>query len=122
MMERMADMLAQVDLFHDVPRACLWSLAGEGRLRTFPAGSHLTHQGDAATALYVILGGRVRVERRHPHMAEAIAMLERGPGEVVGARGVLDRAPRLDSAVAVTDTETLELSAASLALAVVDYP
>jgi CRP-like cAMP-binding protein len=122
MMQRMTDILTQVDLFHEVPRACLRSLVGDGRVRTFAAGSHLTHQGDPAEALYVILGGRVRVERQHPHMAEPVAMLERGPGEVVGAQGVLDRAPRPDSAVAATETEVLELSAASLALAVVDYP
>lgn len=53
----MTDILAEVDLFQGLPREGLRQLAKQSLLRSYPAGAFLTHQGDAAMSMHVILSG-----------------------------------------------------------------
>lgn len=122
MLYQVAGVLTNVDVFADIPLDVLTRLAEEGRLRRFVAGERLYVRGSVARSLHVILRGRARLERRHEELATPVALLELGPGEVAGAYGVLDGALRRDDAVTLEETETLELSAASLALLMVQYP
>lgn len=71
--------------------------------RRLAAGDVLFEQGDASDAAYFVVGGRLRVTRRHEdgHI-EPLADL--GRGAVVGELGLLDRAPRSANVRAVRDT------------------
>lgn len=79
-------------------------------------------QGDRAATLYVIVSGRVRVERGHPALAEPVVLAELGPGQVAGETGVLDGEPRPVTVVALERTEALEIDVATLSQTLVRYP
>ena len=89
-------------------------LATHGRKRLFTAGTPLMKQGDQSTAAYLLVKGRVKVERRESEAENALALAELGPGELVGEMGVLSHAPRSATVTAMEDLETLELTADAL--------
>src|SRR2546430_1715263 len=118
----MLDILSQVRLFEGIPLDGLSRLAKRGKRRSFPAGGRLMRQGQASRSLHVILRGRVRVERTHQDLTEPLTLSELGPGAVVGEMGVLDGEPRSATVTALEDTETLEVTRAAVAQAVLAYP
>src|SRR5690349_8943792 len=108
--------LSQIELFRGIPLEALARLAEYGQLCSFQAGEPLMRQGDRSEALHVILKGRVRVERQNPSHDEPLVLAEFLPGDVVGEMGVLEGAPRSATVSALEETETLGLSAATLAV------
>lgn len=118
----MPDPLSKVTLFAGISLDGLSALARQGVHHTFPAGRELMRQGDVSETMYIILSGRVRVERSHPALAMPLVLEEMGPGEVVGEMGVVDRMPRSATVTAMEDTETLELGALALMETLAQYP
>jgi CRP-like cAMP-binding protein len=114
--------LANVDIFQDFPSAGLDWLADHGRRQRFAPSEVLVRQGEVSGVMYVIVRGRVRRERSHPELSEPVAVLELGPGESVGERGVLDLTPSRESVTAIEPTDTLALSALVLAEMMLRYP
>ena len=114
--------ISQVVLFREVPAEGLMYLAEQGQPRTVRAGSQLMQQGDVGDSMYVIVKGRVRVERDHPQLTEPLVLAELGPGEVVGEMGLLDGEPRSASVTAIEETETVELSGTALAQMMLRFP
>jgi len=80
------------------------------------------HQGEVGDVMYMILEGRVRVQRSHPDLTEPLILADLGVGEIVGEMGLLDGSPRSATVVAVEETEAMELTAAQLSQMVVKYP
>jgi signal transduction histidine kinase len=101
----------------DPLRGGLVRLAMVGTKRSFRAGDVLMRQGDPSDALYIVLSGRVRVERAFPELAEPVLLAEVGPEEVLGEMGVLENAPRSATVRALEDTETIEVAARAPVLA-----
>ena len=64
----------------------------------------------------------MRVTRSHPQILRPVVLAELGSRDVVGEMGVLDREPRSASVTALTEVETLELDAPTLAQVVLDHP
>jgi CRP-like cAMP-binding protein len=114
--------LANVDVFQDFPPAGLDWLVAHGHQQHFAPGTALLRQGEVSGVMYVIVRGRVRRERSHPVLSEPVAVLELGPGESVGERGVLDSIPSPESVFAIEPTDTLALSALVLAETMLRYP
>lgn len=76
-------------------------------LTRLEAGEHLFTQGDESDAAYIVVSGRLRVDREGP----TPRMLgEVGRGDVVGETGLLDNAPRSASIRAVRDSTLARLS------------
>lgn len=75
------------------------------RPRMFKAGEALLNEGQVAGATHIIVEGRVQVRR------QGVTLREFGPGEGVGAFGMLSREPEGVLAVALEKTQTLELRA-----------
>jgi CRP-like cAMP-binding protein len=118
----MLDALSQADLFEGIPLDGLARLARSGIKRIFPMGNVLMRQGDVSETMYVILKGRVQVERSHPQLSEAITLAVLGPGEVVGEMGLLDHEPRSATVTAIEDVEAMELDDLALAQTILQYP
>jgi len=59
--------------------------------------------------MYLILAGKVVIERIHEGTGETIHIAERGPGDHVGEMALLDNAPRSADAVTRTDCDLLML-------------
>lgn len=118
----MPSILSEVEMFKTIPAAGLAELEQRGQIRTFGARRALMRQEDPGRCMYVVIKGRVRIERGHPQLKEPIVLAELGPGEVVGEAGLLDDAPRSATVTAVDETEALELDATALAQLVIQFP
>ena len=117
----MATILSRVELFRPLPEEAQEALAARGARRRFAQGAVLMRQGDPSLSLYVILSGRVCVERT-TESGTSLTLAELGPDELVGEMGVLDGEPRTATVTALADTETLELQASALAIALLESP
>ena len=118
----MAVMLDPVGLFQGTSPEARRTLSERGRLRTFEAGDILMRQGEESDAMYVILSGRVRVERDAPGQSEPALLAELGANEVVGEIGVLDGGARTATVTALEQTRTLELHRTLLSVVLLQYP
>jgi NTE family protein len=118
----MAVMLDPVGLFQGTSPEARRTLSERGRLRTFEAGEVLMRQGQEADAMYVILSGRVRVERDAPGQPAPALLAELGANDVVGEIGVLDGGARTATVTAIEQTRTLELHRTLLAVVLIQYP
>jgi hypothetical protein len=76
----------------------------------FAAGSTILHQGEAATALYIIEAGKVTVERSD---APGVLLAELGPGEFFGEMAILQEQPHSANVVAKTAVRALRVDAAA---------
>jgi CRP/FNR family cyclic AMP-dependent transcriptional regulator len=115
-------LLRRVDLFLGLPCEGHASLAAQANERAFGAGAVLIEQGAVHPWMYVIVSGRVLVERAHRDLTGPLLLAECGPGDVVGEADVLDLESRREGARAVEATATLELSAAAVAGALLEHP
>jgi CRP/FNR family cyclic AMP-dependent transcriptional regulator len=103
-----AAFLAGVPLFASLAEQERLALAEACRVRTFPPGEALFHQGDAGHALYILRSGQVKIVRLAPGGTETILAI-RGAGECVGALSLVDGEPRATAAVALEEVEALVL-------------
>ena len=82
----------------------------------------MMQQGEVSDCMHIILSGRVLIERVHPALPQPILLANIGPGDIVGEMGLLDGEPRSATVTAAEDTQTLELSSAALAQALLEAP
>ncbi len=87
------------DLVGDLAR-----LVGPGARFSYEAGKTILTEGRAGVLMYVVLRGRVAI-RVGGSLVEAV-----GPGSVFGEMALVDRSPRLASAVAESDCELLAIN------------
>ena len=95
--------LKSAPVFERVAGEDLWPLARLAEVRSFEAGTRVFGQGDLGDALYVVLTGRVAIERRGRRLGEL------GPGEAFGEMALLDAEPRSADAVAVESSDLLSI-------------
>lgn len=111
-----------LDMFKGASQDALARVAQHSERRSFAKGETLMRQGEASRYVYVIVTGRVRVDRTHPLLPEPFVLADLGPGEIVGEMGVLDGEARSATVVATEDTETVELGATALAVILLQFP
>jgi Cyclic nucleotide-binding domain len=70
--------------------------AAQPEIRRLRAGDHLTRQGEQADDLFVLLDGVLRVD------VDGSALVEIGPGAVLGERAILETGHRTASLIAAT--------------------
>ena len=83
------DLLATVPLFANLTSDDLRSIVGAGRTMTLEPGLPVFYEGDASDGLYIVLGGRVRVYKRHDDGTE-VDLLTLGTGEYFGELALID--------------------------------
>jgi len=79
-------------------------------------------QDDPAECIYIILSGRVRVERANQPDQPAVALAELGAGEMVGELEILDQTPRSATVVCLERVGALEAAAAALSTLAAEFP
>ena len=97
-------LLARAPVFSALSPELLDPILASGDEQAFPPGETIVRQGDPGDDLYVILEGRVRVERG----GRVLELL--GQGEFFGEVAVLDGRPRSADVVAESAVLTLRLS------------
>ena len=107
-----AALLRQVPLFAALDDELREAIALRTRRRTFEAGQALFHEGDPGHTLYVILSGRVNVQRVTPS-GEVLHIADRGPGEFVGEMALIDGKPRMADVVTAEACDLLMVDRAA---------
>lgn len=72
--------------------------------------------------MYLMVEGRVRVERAVPSLPRPLHIADVGPGEVVGEMGILSGVARSATVIALTDIVVVELSHDDTLRALVGVP
>jgi len=101
--------LAKVGLFAGMNPKHKKGIAGISTERNFKPGDYLMKQGEAGIGLFIILSGKVRVEKTDAS-GRKIEIAENGPGDIMGEMAVFDGSPRSASVAAVVDTTCLVLA------------
>jgi CRP/FNR family transcriptional regulator, cyclic AMP receptor protein len=104
----MESLLRQVPLFTGLDEESLRLLSRRSRRRRFASGHTLFCQGDPGHTLYVVIAGRVNIERLTAS-GERLHITHRLAGEVFGEMAVIDGKPRMADAVTAGETELLML-------------
>jgi hypothetical protein len=86
-----------------VPQIVLEQLAAASRFSRLPPGVDVVVQGAPAYSFYAIVDGRVLVHR------DGTPVVQLGPGDSFGERGLLDNAPRNATVTTQTDTTLLRV-------------
>lgn len=115
-----ADYLRKVTIFRDVAAADLESFADACVRKRLEPGEALTLEGAEGSALYVLLSGKVRIEKSSTTGPQVLG--ERGPGEVIGEMALIDGLPRSARAEAVTECKLLVLYQADFQRLVLKQP
>jgi CRP/FNR family transcriptional regulator, cyclic AMP receptor protein len=101
--------LAKVRLFKRLNPKFIKGLAGIATERTFLPGDYLMRQGESGIGLFILLSGKVRVEKTDDS-GRTVEIAENGPGEILGEMAVFDGAPRSASVAASMETTCLVLA------------
>jgi CRP/FNR family transcriptional regulator, cyclic AMP receptor protein len=107
--------LADVELFEHLGDDDRAQLAEAVDLRNLAAGELLFHAGEPGESLYIVRSGEVELFVRDT-AGQKIVLTIAGEGQIFGELALLDRGPRTATAVALADTELLELDREDLLL------
>lgn len=100
--------LAASVLFSGLPDDALKAVLARCSRRKLPPKTVLFHESDPGHALFVILKGRVVVERVGSD-GERLFLAERGPGEHVGEMSLVDDQARMATVSTIEETDFLLL-------------
>lgn len=115
------EFLAKVPLFSRVGRRSLTSFAEACIRSKLSAGEILFREGDPGGSLYVIVSGRLRIERLTA-TGELFVIGMRGAGECVGDMSLIDGEPRSATVVAATNCRLLAMRRADFERLIQDEP
>jgi CRP/FNR family cyclic AMP-dependent transcriptional regulator len=106
------DLLLRVPLFAGLSREQVADLFGHATVRTYRSNTVVMQKGDQASALYVLLSGRVKVFSADDHGKE-IVLNELGPGDYVGELALIEDSTRTASVITVATARFLVIPKAS---------
>lgn len=102
--------LANVSLFANLEAKYIKGIAQICTERDFTAGEQLMRQGEDGIGLFIILSGRVKIEKTDAS-GRQVELATNGPGDVMGELAVLDGAKRTATVTATEATKCLVLAA-----------
>ena len=95
--------LASTKLLSSLDRKTIKRLADQGKHRSYAAGEVIIREGAPASALYIILSGKVHFETAEGGAAAATA----GPGDFFGELALIEEHPRSATVIADEPTECI---------------
>jgi CRP-like cAMP-binding protein len=101
--------LATVSLFANLEPKFIKGIAQICTERDFAAGDHLMKQGEDGIGLFIILSGKVKIEKTDAS-GRQVELASNGPGDVMGELAVLDGAKRTATVTATEPTKCLVLA------------
>jgi len=116
-----ASLLTDLPLFSALDADECALLAEAVDTRSLTAGAILFKAGDPGQAMYVVAKGAIEIFITD-HAGQKIVLTGCGPGEVFGELAMLGTGPRTATAVALEDSELLELDRDDLVLLVTKKP
>ena len=116
-----AEKLRDIHLFELLEDADREQLAQVVELRALEAGTTLFKAGEPGESLYVVKSGDVELYIRDK-TGQKIVLTVAGAGEIFGELALLDRGARTATAIALSDTELIELDRDDLLLLIQRTP
>lgn len=107
--------MQSVDIFAAVPSELLSEMAALADEVEYGSTDLVFAEGDAPDAIYVVLAGRIRIDRGGEVIAEV------GSGDTFGTWALLEPIPRLFSARVVEDASLLRIHPQDLAELMADH-
>ncbi len=95
--------------FHGIRIEDMIPLVKNGRRRSFPARTTVVEHGRRSESLYLVLHGKVRIERTFG-LERPQFLAEVGPGDFIGEMGTFTGVARSATAFALEPVDTLEMS------------
>lgn len=108
-MEDIITALSAIEIFEDLDRDKLASIAARCRRDTYRCRQTIFSYGDASADVYFIKSGRVGITM-FSETGKEIAFRKLQPGDMFGNVAAIDRLPRSASAVSASTLELLRLS------------
>jgi len=115
------ELLRKTSLFEGLAEEDLRGLAAKLTERTFRAGDMIFHQGDVATAMFIVGDGHVNIHLPG-EQSRRISLKDLASGEYFGELSLFDHQPRSASALATTDVILFELTAETLSAYLAQRP
>jgi CRP-like cAMP-binding protein len=109
-------------LFDRLPARALARLAGYGRSVRFEPGELLIVEGQPNVWLHVITSGQVCLERDAPGSETPNVLGRLGPGDVIGAHGILDLELPATTVRAIGPVESFRLHHPAIAWTLLGVP
>src|SRR5215468_7229914 len=104
--------LKKIDVFSDLTFAEALEVDELLHERVYEKGEVVFEESDLGHGIFLVVSGRVRVDPSHELLKDAV--LEFGPGEMLGELSLFEEAPRFATAVAVERTVMVALFRAEL--------
>ena len=101
------EMLKNIPIFHDLTRKEILEVDELLHERIYEKDEIIFEEGDPGHGIYIIVSGKLRADPSHELLKTAI--LDFGPGELVGELTLFDEAPRAAKVVAIERTVTMAL-------------
>ena len=111
--------LAATPLLSSLDRKTIKRLAEQGKHREYAPGESIVREGAPASALYIILSGKVHVERGE---GEGMPVAYLGPGDFFGELALIEEHPRSATVVADTQTDCILFVAWEFTALLKEYP
>jgi CRP-like cAMP-binding protein len=111
--------LAATPLLASIDRKTIKRLAEQGKHRHYAAGETIVREGAPASALYIILNGKVHFEIAK---GDGAPVAFAGPGDFFGELALIEEHPRSATAIADEDTDCILFVAWEFTALLKEYP
>jgi CRP/FNR family transcriptional regulator, cyclic AMP receptor protein len=109
----MMALLRQVPLFAGLDTTLLQTLLQHSRRRKFKAYETLFHEGDPGYTFYIIVFGRVNIQRWNSS-GDVVHIAQRGAGEHFGELSLIDGKPHMADVVTAEPCDLLTTRSGSI--------
>src|ERR1700757_4071292 len=114
------ELFKKIDFFAGLDDRILRKLSEAAVMRRYGKGEVIVRQGEMGLGMYLILRGRVTVDREEN--GASIRVAELGPEQFFAEMSVVDNRPRSASITTAEETECLVLTRDSFAKLMTKYP
>lgn len=103
----MNDFMRNIPLFSGLDDYALERLIAMSQELTLQPGEYLLREDEIGDSMYVVVEGTLQIRKKAGD--SEVVLAERKPGEVLGEMSVLDQAPRVASAIALTPVRVMQI-------------
>jgi CRP/FNR family transcriptional regulator, cyclic AMP receptor protein len=118
---QLKELFQRIDFFSGLDDKILRKLADAAVTRQYGPDEMVIRQGEMGLGLYIIVRGKVKVEREQPGSAP-IKVAELGPEQFFAEMSIVDNKPRSATVTTMEDTECLLLTRDSFVSLMQKYP
>jgi len=102
--------LQEISTFKGMSNDQLQALADVCEVEAFSPGEFIFRQGDVGGAMYIVMVGRVALERELKNQNDTVSMNRVSPYGYFGEISLFHETPRSVTATAIADTKTLRVN------------